>query len=130
MQDTSRKAISATSTVPPRAIPLAAFANMVEELLGRHLVARKDGSDTSLPDLVKVVLKLQETIEERSVQNRTLQSQLSGPRQDGSGDTTVSHAASQTPPEVATRPKHRRSGPPSPIVQHPKYARTISPHPM
>jgi hypothetical protein len=147
MQDTSHEVTSAAPNVPLPAIPLADFADKVEELLGRHLAALKEGYDASLANLVKVVLELKETVEELSVQNRALQTQLSGPQRDAPRYTTVSHAASQTPPlpppplapaettttatppEGTARSKRRRSGPPSPTVQPAKQARTISPPP-
>ncbi|KAA8892917.1 hypothetical protein FN846DRAFT_1008305 [Sphaerosporella brunnea] len=145
MQNTSPEVPSATPTVPPPAIPLADFAHTVEELLGRHLAALKEGYDTSLANLVKVVLELRETAEELSVQSRALQTQLSGPQRDAPRYRTLLHAASQTPPlpppplapaettatppEVTARPKRRRSGPPSPTVQPAKQEIIIFPPP-
>ncbi|KAA8902854.1 hypothetical protein FN846DRAFT_954979, partial [Sphaerosporella brunnea] len=145
MQDTSHEVTSAASNVPLPAIPLADFADKVEELLRRHLAALKEGYDTSLANLVKVVLELKETVEELSVQNRAHQTQLSDVSAGRPGYTTVSHAASQTPPppppplasaettatppEVTVRSKRRRAGPPSATVQPAKQPRTISPPP-
>ncbi|KAA8914180.1 hypothetical protein FN846DRAFT_902300 [Sphaerosporella brunnea] len=101
MQDASPAVLSAAPTVPPPAIALADFANRVVELVGRHLAALKEGYDTRLANLFKLVLELKETIEDLLVQKRPLQTQRSGASMGRPRNPTVSHAASQTPPTSA-----------------------------